>query len=428
MNIGIVTTWFERGAAYVSRAYMESLSRKHNVFIYARGGEKYAKGDPKWDKSYVTWGKPVPGKPYMYIDPKEFQEWVRQNRIKVVIFNEQHSWETILDALKLDITIGAYVDYYTPETVPFFWLYDFLLCNTKRHYSVFEDHPQVLYIPWGTDLEVFKPRHMAGSGDSVTFFHSCGASPERKGTDILVRAFQHLKGNTKLVIHSQWALSKLASSYRTPEERDRINRMVSIITRDPRIKLIEGEVGAPGLYHLGDVYVYPTRLEGIGLTIAEALACGLPVITTNAPPMNEFVVHDLNGRLVEAAKYERRSDNYYWPQSICSEAALTEAMQFYVDNIDALEHYKQRAREYAEANLDWQKNSCDLLELIENISYDRKRIDYRLPRAVARYERSRYPHRPFHKCVKSILRKAGLGRVTRLLKSLLALSLRKVVE
>lgn len=57
MNIGIVTTWFERGAAYVSKAYFESLNNdENNIFIFARGGESYAKGDPKWDNEYVTWG------------------------------------------------------------------------------------------------------------------------------------------------------------------------------------------------------------------------------------------------------------------------------------------------------------------------------------------------------------------------------------
>lgn len=39
MNIGLVTTWFERGAAYVSKAYLNSLKTDNNVFIYARGGE-----------------------------------------------------------------------------------------------------------------------------------------------------------------------------------------------------------------------------------------------------------------------------------------------------------------------------------------------------------------------------------------------------
>ena len=55
MNVGIVTTWFERGAAYVSKAYMQTLSSQHNVFIYARGGEEAGTGDPNWDLPCVTW-------------------------------------------------------------------------------------------------------------------------------------------------------------------------------------------------------------------------------------------------------------------------------------------------------------------------------------------------------------------------------------
>ena len=43
MNIGIVTTWFDRGAAQVSKQYMDVLQENNDVFIYARGGEKYAK-------------------------------------------------------------------------------------------------------------------------------------------------------------------------------------------------------------------------------------------------------------------------------------------------------------------------------------------------------------------------------------------------
>ena len=73
MNIGIISTWFDRGAAFVSKAYMDVLSQEHQVFIYARGGEQYAKGDPNWDFENVTWGSKVQGKPYLYIDWDEFK-------------------------------------------------------------------------------------------------------------------------------------------------------------------------------------------------------------------------------------------------------------------------------------------------------------------------------------------------------------------
>ena len=35
MNIGFVSTWFERGAAYVTKAYIELLKDENNIYIYA---------------------------------------------------------------------------------------------------------------------------------------------------------------------------------------------------------------------------------------------------------------------------------------------------------------------------------------------------------------------------------------------------------
>ena len=375
LNIGIVTTWFERGAAYVSKAYLDTLSRQHNVFIYARGGEAYARADSHWDKDYVTWGQRVRIGVPNFVAWNEFRNWVTQYHLDVVIFNEQQSWDIILRSLRLDILIGAYVDYYTRDTVPFFWLYDFLLCNTRRHYSVFKNHPQALSIPWGTDCTVFDGTYQPVSEASLMFFHSCGGSYHRKGTDLLVRAFQRVHGDARLVIHSQGSMKH--------------NSLIEFANQDPRIEVIEKEVSAPGLYHLGDVYVYPSRLEGIGLTMAEALASGLPVITTDNAPMNEFVVHGLNGRLVPAEKFQRRADDYYWEESICSEEALAQAMQYYVDHRQQLAEFKLQARQYAEEHLDWAKNSAELPGQI--VELHRQAKPSALIRAVAWYEYSHYP-------------------------------------
>lgn len=377
MNIGIVTTWFERGAALVSRAYMETLSQQHKVFIYARGGEAYAQGDPRWDLPNVTWGKRVEPILGTDIDWPDFERWGRQKALDVVLFNEQHYWQAILKSLHLKVPIGAYVDYYTEETVPFFELYDFLLCNTQRHYSVFERHPQAIYIPWGTDCTVFAPQVRTRKANGVTFFHSAGMGGInlRKGTDILVRAFQKVRGEARLIIHSQVGL-------------DRYGEVAETIASDVRIEFINRTVGAPGLYHLGDVYVYPTRLEGIGLTIPEALACGLPVVTTDEAPMNEFVLNNVTGRLIPVAERHKREDGYYWPESTCSETALTEAMQVYVDNPQLVTEHGQQARAHAVQNLDWAKNSQNLADRVTTLKVLQSR-SATLKRQVLAYERRR---------------------------------------
>jgi len=365
MNIGIVTTWFERGAAYVSKAYMDVLSKDHNIYIYARGGHYYALGDPVWDLPNVTYGKryaplnrryqPLTCFDELFIDMLNFETWLRENSIEVIIFNEEHGFRTVNRAKGLGYIVGAYVDYYTKESIQKFKIYDFLLCNTKRHYSVFRDHPHCLYIPWGTDLNLFKPKICkknvdVDGNDSVVFFHSAGFGGfnNRKGTDLLLKAFQKVRGSAKLIVHSQVPISKYG------------NEASDLMRRDGKIQFIEKTATAPGLYHLGDVFVYPSRLEGIGLCVPEALACGLPVITTDNAPMNEFVKDNENGLLVDVKETRTREDGYYWQEKIADINDLARQMQVYIENSDLLALHKKQARKYAETNLDWMQNASEL--------------------------------------------------------------------
>jgi glycosyltransferase involved in cell wall biosynthesis len=358
MNIGIVTTWFECGAAYVSRQYRDVLKTKHNVFIYARGGEDYAKGDPTWDVPGVTWGRRSVFRSIHSVNMADFQKWVKSNHLDVVFFNEQHQWAPVLLCNKLGIKTGAYIDYYTKDTIPFFGCYDFLICNTQRHYNIFKWHPQVFYIPWGTDINLFKPitLHRVNAG-YITFFHSGGMSPERKGTDLVLKAFANLHGNAHLIIHSQRKLKQCFPN---------LKNLIQSLEDENRFVCYEKTVSAPGLYHLGDVYVYPSRLDGIGLTIVEALACGLPVITSNNPPMSEFI-DGTNGSLVKISSFLNREDGYYWPQCLVDVDHLCACMQNYIEQSNWLTEFKQAARTYAENHLDWSKNEHGLAFLFESI-------------------------------------------------------------
>jgi glycosyltransferase involved in cell wall biosynthesis len=395
MNIGIVTTWFERGAAYVSKAYMETLRKEHQVFVYARAGERYAIGNPLWDLPNVYWGKKVPGKIDTYVDWSDFEKWIKKCNINLILFNEQQSWDIVVRCRrKLNIPLASYIDYYTPETVPFFWLFDFLVCNTRRHYSIFDSHPNASYIPWGTNLDLFMPTPR--SAKHITFFHSCGMDPFRKGTELVLKAFHQLQGHARLIVHSQIPL---------PES-------CIVLTEREDIEIHIQDISAPGLYHLGDVYVYPTRLEGIGLTITEALACGLPVITTDEAPMNEFVIHQLNGRLIRVQQHLRRWDNYYWSESIPELMSLVEQMQYYVDEKSQIETFRRATRNDAMKHLNWSLNSRGLCSLLRHVKRVESVNENALCQQALVYDKRRYA--PLWK---KVFVKFGAKKIQKLLKN-----------
>jgi glycosyltransferase involved in cell wall biosynthesis len=45
-------------------------------------------------------------------------------------------------------------------------------------------------------------------------------------------------------------------------------------------------------------FVFPSTLETLGLVVTEAMLCGCPVVTSNAPPFNEFLIDGENAVLV----------------------------------------------------------------------------------------------------------------------------------
>lgn len=348
-RFGIVTTWFDRGAAYVSRQFRDTLKAAgHEVFIYARGGEATAQGDPFWDGPKVHWAKRLHA---TYVDAYEFDGWFQKNQIDAVLFNEQQDWAIVDWCVSKGIPIASYIDYYRHDTVERFGAYNALVCNTRRHHSVFKWHPNCHHIPWGTDVALFRPQPKPEDlRYNFVFFHNGGmlGVNGRKGTSETVQAF-------------------LGIADRYPEALLVIHTQVPIAVGHPQVKILAGNIKPPGLYHFGDVYVYPSKLEGIGLTVPEALASGLPVITTDAEPMKEFVEDCVTGRLVKVERTAPRHDGYYWPESFVSIKHLAELMEFYIHNREVRDLHGESARKSATERFDWSKSAPAFIGVMEGI-------------------------------------------------------------
>jgi glycosyltransferase involved in cell wall biosynthesis len=340
MKIGLVTTWADCGAGHVSLAYARALSASGcEVEIYSRG--QYLRHQ-RWG---VSASRPWPlhldrsTAGLTRVDRVQFGHWLKTARPDWLIFNEQRSWAPVLQARAAGVGCAAYIDYYRADSVELFQLYDQLFCHTRRHHGVFAHDSRAQFIPWGVDTELFRPGERQNTAlaehEPLVVVHSAGMGgpSDRKGTDLALQAFAGVRGQTRLLLHTQLPRRQWPSTWRLAVEAD------------PRIEVVEGPMDPVCLYQRGDLYLYPSRLEGIGLTLPEALACGLAAITTDAPPMSEFVQEGRTGSLVPVQDFRGRSDGYYWPESWVDPAQLRACLQRYVDQPNLARQQGKQARE-----------------------------------------------------------------------------------
>ena len=319
MRIGFVTIWAHRGQAYVTKAIKEALDKEHETFVFARKGF-VKKNDKELYPIQETKGEWKAKNIYLYpeykINPIHLADWVIDNKIDCVVFNEEYQWELVEMINSLGVKAVTYVDWFCKETMKNHMMYDLNIVCAKHTAEAFRLHNLPYeYINWGVDTDKFKPQK---NKDKFTFFHSSGWGGVnlRKCTLQIFRAFAKLSDkyeNVSLFWHSQSDLSLY------PKE-------VSDILRKYDIKTYFGNVDHPCLYHKGKIHIAVSKLEGLGLYIPEGLACGLPTITTDKPPMNQFVNKD-NGLLVKTISEKKRSDNYYFNEYEIDEKMLYSKME-----------------------------------------------------------------------------------------------------
>jgi glycosyltransferase involved in cell wall biosynthesis len=178
------------------------------------------------------------------------------------------------------------------DTVDEVWVYTRFLKICYERSGIPAEKVKV--VPIGIDPQLFTPdappipwiRH--ATGNCFRFLFNGGVTT-RKGTDILINAYlnEFSAGEPVCLIvkDSDVYGKEMSAKVRDLAGRNDIARIVYASDPIPHEQL-------PGLYTACDCYVHPYRAEGYGLPIAEALACGLPVIVTGGGACLDFVEPD----------------------------------------------------------------------------------------------------------------------------------------
>ncbi len=139
---------------------------------------------------------------------------------------------------------------------------------------------RIAVIEPGTDP---KPVARGSSAEAVRLLCVASLSP-RKGYETLIDALAGLTDE-------RWTLTSIGSTERDPAAARQILAKVAAAGLGARV-FFPGECGEAEVddyYDRSDVFVLPTLHEGYGMAVAEALAHGLPVVSTPTGAIGDLV-------------------------------------------------------------------------------------------------------------------------------------------
>jgi L-malate glycosyltransferase len=206
------------------------------------------------------------------------------------------------------------------------------------------DPQKTVIFPWGTDIEHFTPKTFERS-NVKTFTLFCSRTWESiYGVDVLARAFVKVAGvnpDVNLILLGGGSQGqKIRQILMSGDVLDRVH--------------FGGHVGQKDLlrwYHMADLYISPSHVDGSSVTLMEALASGLPCLVSDIPGNREWVQDGVNGWLFRDGDVND----------------LAEKILAAIKNRVSLSRISQAARETAEQKADWKKNFGKLLEIYERI-------------------------------------------------------------
>jgi glycosyltransferase involved in cell wall biosynthesis len=205
---------------------------------------------------------------------------------------------------------------------------------------------------------------MRGKGNKIRFLHVDSDSP-RKRVDLVEKAFLMLfEGRDDVELTLKYHSKGESSGYSVLElfkdkEYPNINRIYKTVKQEDMVKL----------YHDHDILVYPSEGEGFGLIPLQALATGMPTISTGRWCSYERFLGD---NVIESTLGKTQHTGYHTGDVILPELdSLLDLMRNAVDNIDSqCEFYYKQAPQVIK-DYDWQ-NQCNkmLNSLIKRVGPD----------------------------------------------------------
>ncbi len=200
----------------------------------------------------------------------------------------------------------------------------------------------------GVDTDRFKPMSApVTSAEKTLVIGSVGRLATVKNHQLLIKAFARLTSSYQVDHCPLRLLIAGEGPCRQP-----LTELIAALKLDDRVSLLGACQDVPRVMSGMDLYVQPSVAEGISNTILEAMACRLPVVTTDVGGARELVRAGYNGQLTNNDHLEQ----------------LTEALQEYIDNPQLILEHGTNSRTLAEQEFSIDKMASRYHQLYQNLA------------------------------------------------------------
>ena len=210
-----------------------------------------------------------------------------------------------------------------------------VICNSRmvrddiaRRFGVADEKLQVIYS--GVDLQAFHPRlreerglglrEKSGLAAETPVILFVGSGYQRKGLPTLLRALATMRQNDARL----WVIGR-------DKNEMPMRKLAQTLLVDDRVLFLGAQVDVKPFYGAADVFALPTLYDPFPNAALEALACGLPLVTTTTCGAAELVTAD-NGAVIDAGDIAALAASL---DSLCGRApAMREAARASVAHLE----------------------------------------------------------------------------------------------
>lgn len=197
---------------------------------------------------------------------------------------------------------------------------------------------KITVIPPGIDTAQWSfPRNIART-DARLHLLFVGGDFTRKGGDVLLKAFRSLPAFVNAELHL------VTNAHEVEEGEPHIHVYRNVAPNSEKLL---------NLFRQADIFVFPTRADCLPLAIMEAMAAGLPIITTLVGALPEAVISGETGLVVPPD----------------DPPALANAIRLLAADPDLRMQLGDRAREMALDRFDATTNYLRLLDVVKSVAH-----------------------------------------------------------